>query len=68
MRQLDLLRHVDGCPAQIQRRGTEDPSGMGVFPNWAWSWPANRRVLYNRASCDPEGKPWDPDSQAGLVE
>jgi formate dehydrogenase major subunit len=47
--------------AQIQRRGTEDPSGMGVFPNWAWSWPANRRVLYNRASCDVAGKPWDTD-------
>jgi formate dehydrogenase major subunit len=47
--------------AQIQKRGTEDPSGLGVFPNFSWSWPANRRVLYNRASCTPEGKPWDPD-------
>jgi formate dehydrogenase major subunit len=46
--------------AMIQRRGTEDPSGLGVYPNWAWSWPANRRVLYNRASCDLDGKPWDP--------
>jgi formate dehydrogenase major subunit len=46
---------------QIQRRGTDDPSGMGVYQNWAWSWPANRRVLYNRASCDPSGKPWDPE-------
>jgi formate dehydrogenase major subunit len=45
---------------QLQRRGTDDPSGMGVYQNWAWSWPANRRVLYNRASCDPSGKPWDP--------
>jgi formate dehydrogenase major subunit len=45
---------------QLARRGSEDPSGMGVFPNWGWSWPANRRVLYNRASCDPAGKPWDP--------
>ena len=44
---------------QLRRRGTEDPSGLGIYPNWAWSWPANRRVLYNRASCDPEGKPWD---------
>jgi len=44
----------------MQRRGTDDPSGLGVYPNWAWSWPANRRVLYNRASCDPDGKPWDP--------
>ncbi len=43
-----------------QRRGTEDPSGMGVYPGWAWSWPMNRRVLYNRASCDVSGKPWDP--------
>jgi len=47
--------------SQIQRRGTEDPSGLGVYPNWAWSWPANRRVLYNRASCDVTGKPWDSD-------
>jgi formate dehydrogenase major subunit len=46
---------------QLARRGVEDPSGLGIYPNWAWSWPANRRVLYNRASCDPEGKPWDPD-------
>src|ERR1700704_607230 len=44
---------------QLARRGTEDPSGLGVYPNWAWSWPANRRVLYNRASCDVQGKPWD---------
>src|ERR1700704_5755404 len=44
---------------QLARRGTEDPSGLGVYPNWAWSWPANRRVLYNRASCDVDGKPWD---------
>jgi len=46
---------------QMQRRGTDDPSGLGVFPNWAWSWPANRRVMYNRASCDPSGKPWDAE-------
>ncbi len=46
---------------QLARRGTEDPSGLGIYPNWAWSWPANRRVMYNRASCDPAGKPWDPE-------
>ena len=45
---------------QMARRGTDDPSGLGIYPNWAWSWPANRRVMYNRASCDPAGKPWDP--------
>jgi formate dehydrogenase major subunit len=25
---------------------------------WGWAWPANRRLLYNRASADPDGKPW----------
>jgi formate dehydrogenase major subunit len=45
--------------AQMQRRDNSDPSGLGVHPNWGWSWPANRRVLYNRASCDVSGKPWD---------
>src|SRR3989442_1755220 len=41
------------------RRDAGDPSGLGIHQNWAWSWPANRRVLYNRASCDLNGKPWD---------
>ena len=48
-----------------RRKGVEDvkandPTGMGYFHNWAWSWPLNRRVLYNRASADLTGKPWDP--------
>ena len=29
-----------------------------VAPEWGWSWPANRRIIYNRASADPDGKPW----------
>jgi formate dehydrogenase major subunit len=29
-----------------------------VAPEWGWSWPDNRRLLYNRASADPDGKPW----------
>jgi formate dehydrogenase major subunit len=29
-----------------------------VAPEWAWAWPANRRILYNRASADPAGNPW----------
>jgi formate dehydrogenase major subunit len=46
---------------QLARRGTDDPSGLGFYQNWAWSWPANRRILYNRASCDPSGTPWDAE-------
>lgn len=44
----------------MARRGKEDPTGLGLYPNWAWCWPVNRRILYNRASCDPSGNPWDP--------
>jgi formate dehydrogenase major subunit len=29
-----------------------------VAPEWAWAWPHNRHLLYNRASADPEGRPW----------
>jgi len=43
-----------------------------VAPEWGWAWPANRRILYNRASADPSGKPWSKakayvwwDEQAG---
>ncbi len=49
-----------------QRRSTADPTGLGLFPNWAFSWPANRRVMYNRASADAEGKAWDP-TRPGIV-
>ena len=44
---------------QMARRDNSD-SGLGNTPGWAWAWPANRRIIYNRASCDPAGKPWDP--------
>src|SRR4051794_6040319 len=29
-----------------------------VAPEWGWAWPMNRRMLYNRASADPAGRPW----------
>ncbi len=41
-----------------QRRNNEDPSGMSVYGSWGFAWPANRRILYNRASADLDGKPW----------
>lgn len=43
----------------MARRDNSDPYGIGQTLNWAFSWPANRRILYNRASCDVEGKPFD---------
>ncbi len=50
----------------MARRDNSDPGGMGTFLKWSFAWPANRRVLYNRASCDIDGKPWDP--QRKLIE
>ena len=44
----------------MARRDNSDPYGIGQTLNWAFSWPANRRILYNRASCDVSGKPFDP--------
>src|SRR4029077_13873886 len=44
----------------MARRDNSDPTGIGQTLNWGWSWPANRRGMYNRASCDPSGKPFNP--------
>jgi formate dehydrogenase major subunit len=55
-----------------ERRETKDESGLGLYPRWAWSWPGNIRILYNRASCDLNGNPregvkplvwWDSQAQ-----
>ena len=42
-----------------QRRNTADPGGLGMFHQWAFSWPANRRIMYNAASADAQGHAWD---------
>ena len=47
----------------MARRDNADPSGLGNTLGWAWAWPLNRRILYNRASADPQGNPWDPKRQ-----
>ena len=41
------------------KRDAVDSTGIGLFPNWAWAWPLNRRIWYNRASVDLTGNPWD---------
>ncbi len=44
----------------MARRDKSDESGIGLHPKWAWAWPVNRRIIYNRASVDLTGKPWNP--------
>jgi formate dehydrogenase major subunit len=50
----------------MARRDTTDPDNTGAYSKWAFSWPANRRIMYNRASADTQGKAWDPSRK--LIE
>ena len=47
---------ADGVNQAARRKPGSEQSW--VAPEWGWVWPANRRILYNRASADPEGRPW----------
>ncbi len=48
--------YADGVNQADRRKPGSEQSW--VAPEWGWAWPANRRILYNRASADPDGKPW----------
>jgi anaerobic selenocysteine-containing dehydrogenase len=39
----------------------EPGTTLGTHLGWAWAWPVNRRILYNRCSMDEHGQPWDPE-------
>jgi formate dehydrogenase major subunit len=48
--------YADGINQAARRKPGSEQSW--VAPDWGWAWPMNRRQLYNRASADPDGKPW----------
>src|SRR5262249_2151565 len=50
----------------MARRDPSDPENPGAYSKGAFSGPANRRIMYNRASADLQGKPWDPSRK--LIE
>jgi formate dehydrogenase major subunit len=51
--------YADGVNQANRRKSWKDhPNGAWLAREWGWAWPANRRVLYNRASADPDGRPW----------
>ncbi len=43
--------------------GQNDPGGLGIYPGFRWTWPGNIHVLYNRASCDKNGRPYDEENK-----
>ncbi len=47
---------ADGINKANRRQPRAEQDEMAL--EWAWAWPADRRILYNRASADPDGKPW----------
>jgi formate dehydrogenase major subunit len=58
--------YVDADPkkgnraAKRSKEQTPAQAHVGLYPNWSWAWPVNRRVIYNRASVDATGKPYAP--------
>jgi formate dehydrogenase major subunit len=48
--------YADGVNQAARRKPHTEQSW--VAPEWGWAWPKNQRILYNRASADPDGKPW----------
>jgi formate dehydrogenase-N alpha subunit len=51
---------IPGNRASLRSR-VPGPFDIELFPKWAWSWPVNRRIIYNRASVDLDGNPWEPN-------
>ena len=49
--------YKDGVNQAARKKSWKD-QGSWVAPEWAWAWPSNRRIMYNRASADPDGNPW----------
>ena len=47
-----------GVNLSKRRDSSTDPGGLGLYPNFGWTWPNNMRILYNRASCDRHGRPY----------
>jgi formate dehydrogenase major subunit len=50
-----------------KRRDPRDSTGLGFNHEWAWTWPGNMKILYNRASCDADGKPMPARDAKGNV-
>ena len=46
-----------------KRTNNEDKSNIGIYPKWAFCWPVNRRIIYNRCSADPAGQPWNKEKE-----
>ena len=55
----NMYSETDGNKAKKRDPVDAHSKQIGLYSNWAWCWPVNRRIIYNRASVDPDGVPWD---------
>ena len=53
--------YTEGGNMMARRDPTPGAFDVGLHPTWAWCWPVNRRIIYNRASVDLDGNPWDAE-------
>jgi len=51
----------DGNRQKWRDNADYHPAGIGLYAKWSWCWPINRRIIYNRASVDLDGNPWDAE-------
>ena len=56
-------QYTESAGNKMKRRNPVDNSAksIGLYSNWSWCWPFNRRIIYNRASVDFDGNPWDKE-------
>ena len=65
VRRLDLYRHLCAnptAPGGLNHAANRTPDDW-VAPGWGFAWPANRRIMYNRAAADPAGNPWPKEAR-----
>ncbi len=55
----NMYTETDGNKARRRDPVDSHPKQIGLYSNWSWCWPLNRRIIYNRASVDLDGVPWD---------
>jgi len=57
----NMYTEMEGNKAKRRNMVDSHPNRIGLYSGWAWCWPLNRRIIYNRASVDLDGVPWDKE-------
>lgn len=58
---MDPAKMKTGSRNNVDKAGEGMAKEVGSYAGWSWAWPANRRIIYNRCSADPAGKPWNEE-------